>query len=847
MRNGYRAPSRPNEGGINLFNAAITRIAAAAIAVGLVALMAILPAAAQQSPSATRSFSSASVAPGADVTVTIAVANYGGFGRVTENLPAGFTYKSSGLDDSQVDSSRGEEVRFTLQGDSSFTYVVTASSTAGAHTFSGTLRDSDKNNHPVGGASRVTVAGQQRDASATRSFSSASVAPGADVTVTIAVANYGGFGRVTENLPAGFTYKSSGLDDSQVDSSRGEEVRFTLQGDSSFTYVVTASSTAGAHTFSGTLRDSDKNNHPVGGASRVTVAGQQRDASATRSFSSASVAPGADVTVTIAVANYGGFGRVTENLPAGFTYKSSGLDDSQVDSSRGEEVRFTLQGDSSFTYVVTASSTAGAHTFSGTLRDSDKNNHPVGGASRVTVQAPPGPASRSFSPSQVTPNGKVTVRITAANYGGFGRVTETLPAGFIYKSTSLDASQVDASGGQTVKFTLQGETSFTYTATAPGTARTYTFSGTFRDSDRNDTGVGGASRVTVRAASTGGGFGSGAPPNRAPSFDEGASASRAVAENSPAGTYVGLPVAATDLDRDRVGYSLAGDDAALFRVNLGNGQISVGLGTELDFEAKDSYVVDVEATDASGARDTIRVTIMVTNVDEAGVVTLTPAAPAIGALITASLHEPDGAVTDLLWGWERSLNLSTWAAVPGDGWTYTPSEADAGHYLRATATYSDVLGGNKRAQAVTSEAVPVPPTPTPTAAPTATATAPPPAPTATAVPSVPTATAVPPAPTATATAVPPAPTATAVPSAPTATATAPPPAPTATAVPPAPTATATAVPPSLAPTVIVVTPAPTATVAVVEEGGFSLWVGVLVLLVVLVLAGVAVLYLTSRR
>ena len=358
----------------------------------------ILPVAAQSGPSATRSFSSSSVDPGADVTVTIAVANYGGFGRVTETLPSGFAYKSSSLDASQVDASGGQVVKFTLQGDSSFTYVVTASSTAGAHAFSGELRDSDRTNHTVGGASSVTVkappAGQSP--SATRSFSATSVAAGEDVTVTIRVANYGGFGRVTETLPSGFTYKSSSLDASQVDAS-GQEVRFTLQSDSSFTYVVTASSTAGAHTFSGMLRDSDRNNHNVVGASSVTVkappAGQSP--SATRSFSSTSVAPGADVTVTIRVANYGGFGRVTETLPSGFTYKSSSLDASQVDASQvdasGQEVRFTLQSDSSFTYVVTASSMAGAHDFSGVLRDSDRNNHNVVGASRVTVRPRRGP------------------------------------------------------------------------------------------------------------------------------------------------------------------------------------------------------------------------------------------------------------------------------------------------------------------------------------------------------------------------------------------------------------------------------------------------------------------------
>ncbi len=806
---------------------------------GLVALIVILPAAAQQSPSATRSFSSTSVAAGADVTVTIAVANYGGFGRISETLPEGFAYKSSNLDDSQVNASGGQMVQFTLQGETSFTYIVTASSTAGSHSFSGELRDSDRNNHTVGGPSNVTVQAPPTGASpsATRAFSSTSLAAGADVTVTIAVANYGGFGRVSETLPSGFAYTSSSLDDSQVNAGGGQTVQFTLQGETSFTYIVTASSTAGSYSFSGELRDSDRNNHTVGGPSSVTVQAPPAGASpsATRSFSSTSVAAGADVTVTIAVASYGGFGRVSETLPAGFTYTSSSLDDSQVDASGGQTVRFTLQGESSFTYTVTASSTAGSHSFSGELRDSDRNNHTVVGPSRVTVQVPAGPASRSFSPSQVTPNGTVTVGITAAGYGGFGRVTENLPSVFTYESSSLDDSQVDASGGQTVRFTLQGETSFTYTVTAPGSTGTYTFRGTFRDSDRVDTAIGGAANVRVRAASTGGGgggFGGGASTSQSPRFREGTEATRSVPENAEGGTLVGDRIGAFDNDSTTITYGLAGEDARIFVVNPQTGQLSVGTGADLDFEAKPTYSVTVQATDEARNQATITVTVTVTNVDEAGVVTLSPAAPVVGVMLTASLYEPDGNVTSVVWQWDRSLDQSTWLAAPGDGWTYTPAEADAGHYLRATVSYSDVHGTNRSAQAVTVNSVPLQP------APTATATAMPPAPTATA-------TAVPPAPTVTATAVPPAPTATAtaVPPAPTA---------TATAVPPAPTATATAVPaPTVAPIIVTPTPeppTPTATVAVeAEEGGFPVWAGVLLILAGLVVFGVVAFYFLSRR
>ena len=104
--------------------------------------------------------------------------------------------------------------------------------------------------------------------------------------------------------------------------------------------------------------------------------------------------------MTIQVANYGGIGRVTETLPAGFDYVSSTHDPAGVNVN-GQEVRFTLQGDSSVAYTVTASRTAGPHSFSGMLRDSDRTDHTVGGPSSVQVGRPsPPPPPPAPSPTQ---------------------------------------------------------------------------------------------------------------------------------------------------------------------------------------------------------------------------------------------------------------------------------------------------------------------------------------------------------------------------------------------------------------------------------------------------------------
>ena len=110
-------------------------------------------------------------------------------------------------------------------------------------------------------------------------------------------------------------------------------------------------------------------------------------------------------------------------------------------------------------------------------------------------------AGRSFSPSTVEPGGQVTVTIAVASYGSGGGVTETLPAGFAYGSSSLGTGQVRILGNQMVRFVLQGETSFTYTVTASSTPGSYPFSGTLRDFNLVDHAVGGATSVTVGGAS----------------------------------------------------------------------------------------------------------------------------------------------------------------------------------------------------------------------------------------------------------------------------------------------------------------------------------------------------------
>ena len=98
-------------------------------------------------------------------------------------------------------------------------------------------------------------------------------------------------------------------------------------------------------------------------------------------------------------------------------------------------------------------------------------------------------AMRTISPMPVEPGGTVTVTIAVSGYGQSGGLTETLPAGFTYTGTTHPAGQVTHplnNDDQMVRFTLFGETSVEYTATAPGAeGGPHTFMGTLLDFDRN--------------------------------------------------------------------------------------------------------------------------------------------------------------------------------------------------------------------------------------------------------------------------------------------------------------------------------------------------------------------------
>ena len=104
------------------------------------------------------------------------------------------------------------------------------------------------------------------------------------------------------------------------------------------------------------------------------------------------------------------------------------------------------------------------------------------------------------------------------------------------------------------------------------------------------------------------------------------------------------------------------------------------------------------AAGQSAVATTTQTVLALTATPNDGTVTISPAQPVVGTAVTATLSDLDGSPTGLSWQWSWATTAtaatSSWTNIPGaTSASYTPVAADAGRYLRATASYSDAVDG----------------------------------------------------------------------------------------------------------------------------------------------------------
>ena len=217
----------------------------------------------------------------------------------------------------------------------------------------------------------------------------------------------------------------------------------------------------------------------------------------------------------------------------------------------------------------------------------------------------------------------------------------------------------------------------------------------------------------------------GAPPtNQPPTFGNTAPKSLTLPENTAIGTNVGSPIPVSDPENDTLTLAVEPSTFSVFDITSG-GQLFIKDNHDLDYEnlgARASLSLLLrDSKDPWGVADTVwdtkhLVLITVTNVDEAGTVTLSSDSPEVGVELDARVLDPDRAIHNLTWQWQSadSNPSDTWTDISGaTSASYTPTTAVAGKYLRAKALYGDAMGSGKEAVGTATGAVNAPDNRTP--------------------------------------------------------------------------------------------------------------------------------------
>ena len=202
-----------------------------------------------------------------------------------------------------------------------------------------------------------------------------------------------------------------------------------------------------------------------------------------------------------------------------------------------------------------------------------------------------------------------------------------------------------------------------------------------------------------------------------PVFQDG-NKSIAFAEDGVITEVLGVAYTAGDPEDAGATLKLGGADSGEFSFDPSNGQLM--FEAQPNFEKPGSadgdniYEVTVTATDGGGNSSDRDVKVMVTNIEEGGMVTLSRPRPRVGVSVMASLDDPDGGEANMKWQWWKTTDATlqeppevfantddepddsswekidkatsdTYTPVAGD----TPVEGDAGRWLVATVLYTD--------------------------------------------------------------------------------------------------------------------------------------------------------------
>ena len=305
----------------------------------------------------------------------------------------------------------------------------------------------------------------------------------------------------------------------------------------------------------------------------------------------------------------------------------------------------------------------------------------------------PGNDARTVQENRANTNVGAPITATDSNSADRGRLTYSLPDSETNFSINATSGQLKTTAGLNHEANASHDVVVTVTDPATSTSAV-TVTVTVTVEDVNEAPMFGASATDLTSG-----------PTRVLDWRE---------NTTPITTHVATYPAFDPDEGAELVWSLTGPDANDFEISNESGTLGYLTFKESpDYEmpaaSNNLYRVTVVVSDGK-LKATRPMTVMVTDVEEVGMVTLSSVQPKVAIELTASLKDSDRGVENVTWQWERDgkgnpssvcaeVDDADWAEIDGaESEVYTPVTSpitDVDKCLRAVAKYSDRRGDGK--------------------------------------------------------------------------------------------------------------------------------------------------------
>jgi LPXTG-site transpeptidase (sortase) family protein len=389
--------------------------------------------------------------------------------KVADLLPPGLVYISSTTTAGPYDQVLGAWTVGTLTNGSTATLTITAKVTSLTNVTNTATKSAEDQVDPVGGNNSASAAVSccTADIAVTKTVDNLTPNFGSNVTYTVTATNNGPADatglQLTDQLPASLIYSSSTVTGATTyDSVSGVWNIGLLTKFTTATLTITAkvNSPAPITNTAGKTAENEADPTPLDDTASVTITPVAADIAVAKTVDNSLPNLNGNVTFTVTATNNGPSNatgvKVSDKLPPGLNYLSSGPSVGSYDSVAGVWTIGALANGSKATLTILAKMTVNGpltNTASTAVPPDQPDPVPGNNTASATVTAQAADISVTKIVDNATPylNTNVTFTITATNSGPSDatgvEITDNLPAGLAYVSSATAAGTYVQSTG----------------------------------------------------------------------------------------------------------------------------------------------------------------------------------------------------------------------------------------------------------------------------------------------------------------------------------------------------------------------------------------------------------------